>query len=88
MVGERERVAVAAWWLWWLPVVELIVGRPVMRVVVAEGHSREKKKREDSAETRKAGFLAYCLPDFLLLQAIKPASIYRRWKRVISSTPG
>jgi hypothetical protein len=69
-------------------VVELMVGRPMMRVVVADGHDREKNKREDSAETGKAGFLAYFGPDFLLLQAIKPASIYRRWKRVISSTPG
>ena len=74
--------------MWWLPVVELMVGRPMMRVVVADGHDREKNKREDSAEIRKAGFLAYFGPDFLLLQAIKPASIYRRWKRVISSTPG
>jgi hypothetical protein len=65
-----------------------MVGRPMMRVVVADGHDREKNKREDSAETGKAGFLAYFGPDFLLLQAIKPASIYRRWKRVISSTPG
>jgi hypothetical protein len=69
-------------------VVELMVGRPMMRVVVADGHDREKNKREDSAETGKAGFLAYFGPDFLLLQAIKPASIYRPWKRVISSTPG
>jgi hypothetical protein len=74
--------------LWWLPVVELMVERPVMRVVVAKGHGGEKKKREDSGETRKAGFLAYFGPDFLPLQAIKPASSYRRWKRVISSTPG
>jgi hypothetical protein len=32
---------------WWLPVVELMVERPVMRVVVAEGHGRERKKRMD-----------------------------------------
>ena len=44
-----------------------MVGRPMMRVVVAEGHDREKNKREDSAEIRKAGFLAYFGPDFLLL---------------------
>jgi hypothetical protein len=68
--------------------VELMVRRPVMRVVVAKGRSGEKKKRDDSGETRKAGFFAYFGPDFLPLQAIKPASIYRRWKRVTSSTPG
>jgi hypothetical protein len=44
-----------------------MVGRPMMRVVVADGHDREKNKREDSAETGKAGFLAYFGPDFLLL---------------------
>jgi hypothetical protein len=48
-------------------VVELMVERPVMRVVVAKGHGGEKKKREDSGETRKAGFLAYFGPDFLPL---------------------
>jgi len=35
-----------------------MVGRPVMRVVVAEGHGGERKKREDCAKTEKAGFLA------------------------------
>ena len=65
-----------------------MVGRPMMRVVVAEGHDREKNKREDSAETGKAGFLAQFGPEFLLPQAITSASIYRRWKRVISYAPG
>jgi hypothetical protein len=45
---------VVVWWLCWLPVVELMVGRPVMRVVVAEGHDWERKKREDSLQ-KKAG---------------------------------
>jgi len=44
-----------------------MVGRPVMRVVAAEGHGGERKKREDCAEIRKAGFLADFGPDFLLL---------------------
>jgi hypothetical protein len=67
--GERNRrwLLVVVWWLCWLPVVELMVGRPVMRVVVAEGHGGERKKREDCAETGKAGFLADFGPDFLLL---------------------
>jgi len=28
-------------------VVEMMVGRPVMRVVVAEGHDGERKKRKE-----------------------------------------
>jgi hypothetical protein len=32
---------------WWLPVVELMVERPMMRVVVAEGHNGERKKKKD-----------------------------------------
>jgi len=58
--GERNQwwLLVVGWWLCWLPVVELMVGRPVMRVVVAEGHGGERKKREDCAKTEKAGFLA------------------------------
>jgi hypothetical protein len=42
--GERNQrwLLVVGWWLCWLPVVELMVGRPVMRVVVAEGHSGER----------------------------------------------
>jgi len=65
-----------------------MVGRPVMRVVVAEGHGGERERKERKvAETRKmAGFLAGFGPDFLLPHVINGASIYRRWNRVISST--
>jgi hypothetical protein len=31
-------------------VVEMMVGRPVMRVVVAEGHDRERKKRNEQLQ--------------------------------------
>jgi hypothetical protein len=48
-----------------------MVGRPVMRVVAAEGHGGERKKREDCAETEKAGFFADFGPGFLLPQAMK-----------------
>jgi hypothetical protein len=44
-----------------------MVGRPVMRVVVAKGHGGERKKREDCAETGKDGFLDDFGLDFLLL---------------------
>jgi hypothetical protein len=37
---------------------------------------------------RKAGFLAYFGPNFLLPQAMKSTSIYRRWKKEILSTQG
>jgi hypothetical protein len=33
---------VVGWWLCWLPVVELMVGRPVMRLVVAEVRKQGK----------------------------------------------
>jgi len=51
---------------------------------------REKEEKGPVAGklSREGWFLAIFGPDFLLLQDIKPASIYRRWKRVISSTPG
>jgi len=36
---------VVDWWLFWLPVVELMVGRSVMSVVVAE-HTVERERKE------------------------------------------
>jgi hypothetical protein len=90
--GERNRrwLLVVGWWLCWLPVVELMVGRPVMRVVVAEGHGGERGRgKRKIAETRKmAGCLAGLGPDFLLSHAMKSISIYRRWNRAILSTQG
>jgi hypothetical protein len=70
--------------------VELMVGRLVMRVVVAEDHGGERGrgKRKIAGTRKMAGFLADFGPDFLLDQAINSTSIYRRWKRVISSAPG
>jgi len=46
--GERNRqwLLVFGWWLCWLPMVELMVGRPVMRVVVAETTERERERRK------------------------------------------
>jgi len=80
-----------------------MVSIPLMVVVVAQGGAggrngddvgflwRRKKEEEAEEENlqreRKAGFLAYFRPDFLLPQAMRSTSIYRRWKRVISSTP-
>jgi len=55
----------------------------------AEEAAGERERRENvgwKKNNGEADFLAYFGLDFLLLQAIKPASIYRRWKRVISST--
>jgi hypothetical protein len=55
---------------------------------VAEEERRRSIRRKSAAgRGRKAGFLAYFGPDFLLPQAMRSTSIYRRWKRVISSTP-
>jgi hypothetical protein len=44
----------------WLRVVELMLGRPVMRVVVAEGHDGERKKREDSLQKKLGRRLVFC----------------------------
>jgi hypothetical protein len=51
-----------------------------------------KAERECKEKLQKRGqkgwFMADFGPNFLLAQVINEASIYRRWKRVISSTPG
>jgi len=62
-----------------------MVGRPVMVVVVAKGHSGERKKREDCAEkNRGRGWFFFIFgPEFPLPQAIKSTYIYRQWKRTI-----
>jgi hypothetical protein len=53
------------------------------------GTAEREREREKIAETGQRGwFLANFGPDFLLPQAINSASIYRRWKRVISYAPG
>jgi hypothetical protein len=48
-----------------------------------------ERKRERSYRNGGSGswFVADFEPDFLLSQAIKSASIYRQWKRVILSAP-
>ena len=61
---NRRWLLVVGWWLRWLPMVELIVGRPLMRVVVAEGHDGERKKEEMCRNREKNGFLADFGPDF------------------------
>jgi hypothetical protein len=56
---------------------------------VAEEERRRSRRRKSAAGIgRKAGFLAYFGPDFLLSQVINRASIYRWWKRIILSTQG
>jgi len=53
------------------------------------GTTERDRERKKIVETRQRGwFLADFEPDFLLPQAINSASIYRRWKRVISYAPG
>jgi hypothetical protein len=44
----------------------------------------ERERKKKCAKTgRKTGFLVDFGPEFLLLQAMKYTSIYRRWKRAI-----
>ena len=61
----------------------------VLPVVAAvEGERKTEKQRESGRNREEADFLAYFGPDFLLPHAINSASIYRTWKRVISSALG
>jgi hypothetical protein len=52
----------------------------------AAGREREERTLAGRKNRGEADFLAYFRPDFLLPQAIKSTSIYRRWKRAILST--
>jgi hypothetical protein len=71
-------------------VVELMVGRPVMTWWWLKTRCRENEKRgkhrESGRNREEVDFLAYFGPDFILPQAMKSTSIYRRWKREIFST--
>jgi len=60
--GAAKRREKGSRWLsvviWWLPVMQLMVETPLMRVVVAEGHGGERKKRKDRLQenwAEKAG---------------------------------
>ena len=64
--------------------MEMMVVKPVKVVVMAEEEAEREKKVAETG--KKLIFLAYFGPDFLLLQAMKSTSIYRRWKRAILST--
>jgi hypothetical protein len=59
MGGAAERREKGSRWLsvdgWWLPVVELMVERQVMRVVVAEAVERERERK--TAETWAEGLV-------------------------------
>jgi hypothetical protein len=57
-IGERDRrwLLEVGWWLCWLPVMKVMVGRPVMRVVVAEDHGGERKKEEMCRNQKKNWF--------------------------------
>jgi hypothetical protein len=61
----------------------------MMEKLVVAGMAERERERKKTAETRQRGwFLADFGPDFLLPRAINSASIYSRWKRVISYAPG
>jgi len=56
---------------------------------VAEEERRRNRRRKSAAgRGRKAGFLAYFGPNFLLPQAMKSTFIYRPWKMKILFTQG
>jgi hypothetical protein len=76
-------------------VVLVAQGRAGERNGDGVGFLWRRKKEEQTEEENlqrgyggRLGFLAYFGLDFLLPQAINSASIYRWWKRVISSASG
>jgi hypothetical protein len=72
--------------------VERMVVQSTMRVVVvaegtAEKEKGERERRQKKKKNRGGGWFFFDFgPNFLLPQAIKSTSIYRRWKRAILST--
>jgi len=77
----------------------MVVQPAVTLLVLAEGTAekdkgeRERERERERRQRRKKNrggdwFFSDFGPDFLLPQAINSASIYSRWKRVISSAPG
>ena len=72
--GERNRrwLLVVGWWLFWLPVVELMVGRPVMRVVVAEGHGGERGRGKREKLQKQGKWLVFWLILDQIFSSIKP----------------
>jgi len=63
--GCSRRIWRKKWWRCWFPVAE-------------EERRRSWRRKSAAGRGRKAGFLAYFGPDFLLSQTMKSASIYRR----------
>jgi hypothetical protein len=62
----------------------MMVVKPVVSVVVDEGHGEERKKGENSLQRKKMGeawFLDNFELDFIHAQAMKSNPIYRGWKR-------
>jgi hypothetical protein len=68
-------------------VVELMVGRPVMRVVVLKATVERERRERTVQKLKKLVFWLTLDLIFVLPQAMKSTSIYRRWKRVFSSIP-
>ena len=64
--------------------MEMMVVKWVMVVVVAEEEA-EREEKKSCINREEADFLAYFGPDFLLPQAMKSTTIYRRCKREILS---
>ena len=86
--NRRERVAtvVAKWKVFrGRLTMEMVVVRPMMRVVVANG-KRERTKRNFGWKNRGGWFLAKFGLDFLHPHAVKSTPIYRSCKRIILST--
>jgi hypothetical protein len=74
--GERNRrwLLVVDWWLCWLPVVELMVGRPVMRVVVAEGHGGEKGRGKREKFQKQGKWLVFWLILDPIFSSLRPSN--------------
>ena len=68
--------------------LKLVVETAVELAGAAAAGRGRKEKKSAAGKGRKAGFLAYFGPDFLLLLSMKLAPIYRAGKRVILSSTG
>jgi len=66
-----------------------MVVKPMVSVVVAEGHIKEREKRENSLQRKKNGGIWFSADfglEFLPTRVMKSSLIYRGWKRTILST--
>ena len=68
--------------------MKVVVGGTVARIVGVEGAAEKEKAEKDGNKGERLVFFVNFALNFLLPQAMKSTSIYRRWKRAILSSRG